>query len=1223
MANLRQLRQKNNISYELSSDSDPGENSSDTPFGTPQKAIPLRKRSVVSLDETDSEESEASAEVPPPRLSTAGHSLRQHGDLRLSTRAQENNLLKRKRKTSKASNRPIVTSDAPKSIKPIVKSTRGEIRDAIASGTAVKRKNFFLSHQNLFLPLLPPKNYISKLVEQQKYDDQDQDILAVSDSIESLNSTSKDIAGPKSIPYEDLSQQPQGIKATMKPYQLSGLSFLVYLQRNGLNGILGDEMGLGKTLQTLSLIQYLKEIRKQSSVSESSVTENRPSLVVCPLSVLSSWMAEARKWAPGLKTLRFHGPLHERDRMKKIITGEVDMYGYETRRHKMHKNSRMQKAGKVIIDLDAEPETENEIGVDLVVTTYECFQAEQAWFKKSFVWNYLVLDEGHKIKNEKSLISRALQSLGAEYRLILTGTPIHNNMLELWALLHWLYPEVFTENTAESFKEAFDLTRGTASTTFMDDARRLLEHIMLRRMKTSEVVNLNLPSKTEVLLYIPLTPMQKFWYTRLLTRADQGLLNELFQDAGQKEAVSKEQDQLEQMLQNKTDEQLEALGKTGDAAWRESKEILEKALQQEQQDEGKNSAWKKLMNLLMQLRKVCNHPYLLPHAEPSPYYIGEHIMHASGKFIVLDRLLNELVIKQKKKILIFSEFTRMLDCCEDFLALRGGNGERFRYLRLEGSTSRARRNLWIRLFNKEASEHKVMLISTRAGGLGINLTAASDVIMMDQNFNPQVTLQAEARAHRIGQTKPVTIYKLCTQGTVEEQMMGRIQKKLYLSAKVTESMQSVHGSTKMRKSGSRSIAEDEDMPQLNTNQLMSLVRRGARALAHPDLDINDMLQWDLPTMLEKCRDKPADAIVAKDTGVAPTGNEDEEKRWLAQVEQVHSRVFQGKKYQKRDDFNSIAEDWSSTRADRRIGKETTVMVDGFAISKQSMSCGDWEAVPTFAGKDPRLSEPKREKKAPINNQEHCQVCWDGGDLILCSGCPRSYHYDCLDPTAKVRSRSTISFNCSQHQCWDCAQKTSDAGGMIFRCRWCERGFCEDCADWGKTQLLGENLKEYELLEYPSVIQAYYICCHTCSDDHTLNPASKAFYDEQAADIDMRHSLMLEQDAKAMSDSTLSDSLSLTDASTIDESAVTTPYCDTDKGIRSSNKKRKTLPLSFNLGMKPSDSPGFGLSPCDSDQEGSFSESKRKISPESKQTRSSKRVKLSHSSPRTPLRSRRT
>ena len=220
----------------------------------------------------------------------------------------------------------------------------------------------------------------------------------------------------------------------MKPYQLGGLSFLVYLQRNGLSGILGDEMGLGKTLQTLSLIQYLKENGKASEPD----LPPRPSLVVCPLSVLSSWMAESRKWTPGLKVLRFHGPVHERARLKRIASGEEDMFGNDTRLAIKKKNKRMEKAGKDIIDLDPEhPASDETAGIDLVVTTYETFSAEQGWFKRAFVWKYAILDEGHKIKNDLSQVSTALQGLGAEYRLILTGTPLQNNLVELWALLHW------------------------------------------------------------------------------------------------------------------------------------------------------------------------------------------------------------------------------------------------------------------------------------------------------------------------------------------------------------------------------------------------------------------------------------------------------------------------------------------------------------------------------------------------------------------------------------------------------------------------------------------------------------------------------------------------------------------------------------------------------------------------------------------------------------------
>lgn len=231
------------------------------------------------------------------------------------------------------------------------------------------------------------------------------------------------------------------------------------------------------------------------------------------------------------------------------------------------------------------------------------------------------------------------------------------------------------------------------------------------------------------------------------------------------------------------------------------------------------------------------------------------------------------------------------------------------------------------------------------------------------------------------------------------------------------------------------------------SQLMTLVRRGAQALAHPEIDVNDMLKWDWETMLQKCKDKPADVHVAEQTQNADAKAQDE-KQWLSQMEMVESRVFQGKTYTKSKDLGSygdISKEWA--REERRVGKNTTVMVDGFAINKESMRCADWEAVPTMAGKDPRLAEPKREKKPEVNNQEQCQVCWDGGDLILCSGCPRSYHYQCLDRDFKAKSKAKIGFNCSQHQCFDCQQKTTDAGGMLLRCRWCERGYCEDCLDW--------------------------------------------------------------------------------------------------------------------------------------------------------------------------------
>lgn len=755
---------------------------------------------------------------------------------------------------------------------------------------------------------------------------------------------------------------------------------------------------------------------------------------------------------------------------------------------------------------------------------------------------------------------------------------MQNNLAELWALLHWLYPEVFTAKTSELFAESFNLTKGQVKNTVLDASRSLLELIMLRRMKNSQGVNLNLPPKTEVLLFVPLSPMQRFWYTRLITRADQGLLDELFKGAKDKELAAMKEGESTNILTNKQEEALKTLENDmliGSGEWEESKAILQQTLLKEEagvdDKEDRSSAWRKLMNLLMQLRKVCNHPYQIQNAEPTDYLLGDHLIQASGKFIILEKLVKELVINQKKKILIFSGFTRMLDLVEDFLAIRGGIGSEFRFSRLDGSTSRARRNLSIRLFNDLGSDTRVMLISTRAGGLGINLTSATDVVFLDQDWNPQITLQAEARAHRIGQTKPVTIYKLVSQGTVEEQMMGRIQKKLYLSAKVTESMQDIHTNTGKAKKGpgGRVVDTSEDeMPQLSTGQLMSLVRRGTSAISRPEIDVKEMLSWDWATTVAKCKDQPADINVKRDAIPDAKVDEEAEAKWLGEMEKVEAHVFEGKKLARAagngkasSSNRDIALEYN--RADRRIGKNTTVMVDGFAISKESMNCGDWEAVPTFAGKNPRLAEPKRAKKAPINPQSHCQVCLDGGDLHLCQICPRAYHFNCLNREFQSKAKGW-QFNCPQHECADCEQKTTDAGGMLYRCRWCERAFCEDCLDFEKTSLIGENTKEYEMLGYAEQSNAFYVQCHKCTEHFDESPEDKTIVDVLTADIDTEYERAvtaaaleesLEVDTQVTTSFT-SRAGSLSDGTTIETPGVLTPAAIDDYLAPTANGKPK-------------------------------------------------------------------
>ncbi|KAI9754468.1 MAG: hypothetical protein M4579_004696 [Chaenotheca gracillima] len=1045
----------------------------------------------------------------------------------LSKKATDNRIVWKNRRSKKNTGRGQGSANnsaqAPAGVDAALTS-RQSVRLAIATETAPKRATFYRVKKDLFVPLLPERNHIQKLLEQEQ---------------DSVSPVDEDI-----VPYEAFESQPEGIKATLKPYQLAGLSFLVFLHKNGLSGILGDEMGLGKTLQTLSLFQYLKN----STPPKRSGEQARPCLVVCPLSVLSSWMEEARKWTPGLKVLRFHGPANERDRIKKVAEGKEDRFGNKAPPKSLKRKRGAQPAPAIIsLDSDSDGEMGSTSTPDVVITTYDTFKAEETWFKRSFVWRYVVLDEGHMIKNDESMLSKTLQGVSSEYRLMLTGTPIQNNLGELWALLHWLFPEVFVKSTKELFTSSFDLSRGKASTVVMDDARRLLELIMLRRMKGSAGVNLGLPPKTEILLYIPLTPLQRFWYTRLLTRVDRGTLEELFQGIKGKEADAMKQEKLEEQgWEKKTIEELDELARSNEmrdmSGWEESKKILLQTIEAENNDTSSKSAWQKLMNLLMQLRKCCNHPYLLPNAEPEESVSGDHFVQASGKFIVLDKLVQELVMRQKKKILIFSGFTKMLDCCEDYLSMRTGEGA-FKFCRIDGGTNRARRNLNIRLFNDQSSDYRVMLISTRAGGLGLNLASATEVVMLDQDWNPQVTLQAEARAHRIGQKNPVTVYKLCTQGTVEEQMLGRIQKKLYLSAKVTEAMRDIHTpSNKKAKRGPEKTSQD-DLPQLGTNELKSLMRRGAQTLTRDEIDVNEMVNWDWNTMLEKCKDKPASAL----TDEAEEKNIDEEQRWLSEMEKVETRIFDGKKYNREatNKTNSeIRQEWS--REERRVGKNTTVMVDGYAVNKESMRCGDWEAVPTFAGKDDRLAEPKRAKRRKIEHQEHCQSCWEGGNLICCTGCPRAYHYTCMDKGSQSRTKTRLSsFYCSQHECRKCSAKTTNAGGMMYRCRWCPAGYCEDCVDWAWTDLLGESLDEYETIGFPSIEQAFYIRCVDCRDLHGKDASTRAFFEEKAEEFKERLEGVLkaeeeEQQQRRLATQQLPFARSSSDVTTPEDSELCTP-----------------------------------------------------------------------------------
>jgi len=464
-----------------------------------------------------------------------------------------------------------------------------------------------------------------------------------------------------------LTRTPPYLKGELRPYQIEGVNWLIGLFDAGLNGILADEMGLGKTFQTIALLSYLKKTRGIGG----------PHLVVCPLSVLMNWCREVQRWCPDMTVLRFHGDGPTRDvlRRTELIPGKYD----------------------------------------IVVTTYEMANMERTALQK-FRWKHIIVDEAHRLKNEDSLLSQTLRLFRSNHRILVTGTPLQNNLHELWALLNFLLPDLF--NDAEEFDSWYNVQEGKSEEGVINQIHRLLRPFMLRRLKSE--VNTDIPPKKEVYVGCGMTKLQREWYTNALA----------------KEAV------------------VVNLG-TGTKS--------------------------RLLNVVMQLRKVCNHPYLFPGAEEGPPFVtDETIVNASGKMRVLDKLLPRLYA-QGHRVLLFSQMTRMMDILEDYMQWRG-----YKYLRLDGSTSPLERDERMQLFNAPASPYFLFMLSTRAGGLGINLATADTVILYDSDWNPQVDLQAQDRAHRIGQTKPVTVLRFIADGTVDERIYQRALKKLYLDAAVIQ-----------------------------------------------------------------------------------------------------------------------------------------------------------------------------------------------------------------------------------------------------------------------------------------------------------------------------------------------------------------------------------------------------------------------------------------------------
>ena len=474
------------------------------------------------------------------------------------------------------------------------------------------------------------------------------------------------------------------VGGTLKEYQLKGLQWMLSLYNNNLNGILADEMGLGKTIQTISLITYLIERKQQSG----------PYLVIVPLSTLTNWNLEFEKWAPSVSRVVYKGPPNARKtQQEKIRQGRFQV----------------------------------------LLTTYEYIIKDRPILSK-IKWFHMIIDEGHRMKNTNSKLSATIsQYYSTRFRLILTGTPLQNNLSELWAMLNFVLPNIFksVKTFDEWFNTPFANTGGQDKMELNEEEQilvirrlhKVLRPFLLRRLKKD--VEKDLPDKTEKVIKCKFSALQSKLYKQMVTH------NKLVVSDGKG---------------------------------------------------GKTSA-RGLSNMIMQLRKLCNHPFVFDEVENvmNPLSISNDLLwRTAGKFELLDRILPKYQATGHR-VLMFFQMTAIMDIMEDYLRYK-----KFEFLRLDGTTKSDERSDLLRDFNAPDSKYFMFLLSTRAGGLGLNLQTADTVIIYDSDWNPHQDLQAQDRAHRIGQKNEVRILRLISSNSVEEKILERARFKLDMDGKVIQ-----------------------------------------------------------------------------------------------------------------------------------------------------------------------------------------------------------------------------------------------------------------------------------------------------------------------------------------------------------------------------------------------------------------------------------------------------
>lgn len=493
-------------------------------------------------------------------------------------------------------------------------------------------------------------------------------------------------------------------------YQLEGVNWLYYMLYCKRNAILADEMGLGKTIQVIGLFATL--IEKHSCW---------PFLVVVPNSTVPNWRREINKFAPEIQVATYFGTEFQRQMVK---------------------------------DQEMFPSGSNNLHCHVVIASYETMINDEARSVLAKVpWAGLVVDEGHRLKNDETKLYENLSRMKFDYKVLLTGTPLQNNIRELFNIIQFLDPKLNAEQLEEQYK--------VLNSENIRSLHEMIRPSFFRRTKT-EVLPF-LPPVVQIIVPVGMSVVQKKLYKSIL---------------------------------------------------RKSPDLI-KAICQKQSNMLKRHEKYNLNNILMQLRKCLCHPFVynsqIEEATNDAKLAHQRLVGASGKFQLLSLMLPKLREKGHR-VLMFSQFLQNIDLVEDFLT-----GLDLPYCRLDGKLNAREKQAQIDKFNEPDSSVFAFLLSTRSGGVGINLATADTVIIMDPDFNPKQDMQALSRAHRIGQTKPVLVFHLTTRGSVEEKIMEKGKKKVALEHVLIERLQDEE--------------EDED--------LESILRHGAQALFDEDDDNED------------------------------------------------------------------------------------------------------------------------------------------------------------------------------------------------------------------------------------------------------------------------------------------------------------------------------------------------------------------------------------------------